>query len=113
MGGGTWPAMEVLKDWMYEELEYNNNGRAIIVPFQTMDEVQMAAFEGSGFEDLGDDEFGLDYGVGGIGGEGQCLGDMQPVVSFGVPQPQHMPVLEGGYGQVGYVSMQESGMYAL
>ena len=38
MGGGNYPSMEVLKDWMYEELELNIGGRVIhqeIVPDTT------------------------------------------------------------------------------
>lgn len=30
MGGGNYPSMEVLKNWMYEELELNVNGRLVI-----------------------------------------------------------------------------------
>lgn len=41
MGGGNYPSMEVLKNWMFEELELNVNGRVVIqdivpdVTFQT------------------------------------------------------------------------------
>lgn len=30
MGGGNYPSMEVLKNWMYEELELNVNGRVVV-----------------------------------------------------------------------------------
>lgn len=30
MGGGNWPSMEFLKDWMYESVELNLNGRNIV-----------------------------------------------------------------------------------
>lgn len=33
MGGGSWPSMEFLKDWMYESFESNMNGRNIVQEF--------------------------------------------------------------------------------
>lgn len=33
MGGGSWPSMDFLKDWMYESCEMNLNGRNIVQAF--------------------------------------------------------------------------------
>ena len=33
MGGGSWPSMEFLKDWMFETFEMNLNGRNIVQSF--------------------------------------------------------------------------------
>lgn len=33
MGGGSWPSMDFLKDWMYETCEMNLNGRNIVQEF--------------------------------------------------------------------------------
>ena len=33
MGGGSWPSMDFLKDWMYETFEMNMNGRNIVQEF--------------------------------------------------------------------------------
>ena len=33
MGGGSWPSMDFLKDWMFESFESNMNGRNIVQEF--------------------------------------------------------------------------------
>ena len=33
MGGGSWPSMDFLKDWMFETFEMNQNGRNIVQEF--------------------------------------------------------------------------------
>jgi hypothetical protein len=59
MGGGTFPPMEVLKNWMYETYEFNKNGKVTIVEFDQLDEAQYAAFEPSPGDMVG--EYGLEY----------------------------------------------------
>lgn len=53
MGGGSWPSMEFLKDWMYEKVEWNMNGRHIVQdigpdPNMVFSTEQLAEFEQNG-----------------------------------------------------------------
>ena len=98
MGGGNWPPMEILKDWMYEELEYNNNGKLCVVSMPTMDETQMAAFEAGPYDEMPVDEF--DYS--GPPAQEQFLPDLQQPV-YGLPAAS-MPMPSHPYGHVSYQS---------
>ena len=93
MGGGNSPPMEVLKHYMYEELEYNNNGKAVFVAMPTFEEAQPVVFDPAAYVDSSGDEF--DYA--GLPPPEQFLADLQqPPMSFGMLPPAPIPL--SGYG---------------
>ena len=93
MGGGNSPPMEVLKHYMYEELEYNNNGKAVFVAMPTFEEAQPVVFDPAAYVESSGDEF--DYA--GLPPSEQFLADLQqPSMSYGMLPPAPIPM--SGYG---------------
>ncbi|KIX05399.1 uncharacterized protein Z518_06271 [Rhinocladiella mackenziei CBS 650.93] len=63
MGGGNYPPMEVLKNWMYEELEMNVNGRVVvqdIVPDTTFHPAAVNELVNCGSNNVTARDFNLD-----------------------------------------------------
>jgi hypothetical protein len=106
MGGGNLPPMEVLKHWMYEELEYNNNGKAICMPMPVMDDAQLAAFEAMPYNDMAIDEFEYDEL------QEQVPPDVhQQAMSYDMLPPTAVPMHAHAYAQVSY--MQNQPVYSM
>lgn len=97
MGGGNSPPMEVLKHYMYEELEYNSNGKAVIVTMPTFDDVQAAAFEPASYDEMHVDDFGLPPPE-------QFFPNLhQAPMSYSMLPQASMPMPGHAYGQADYV----------
>jgi hypothetical protein len=67
MGGGNYPPMEMLKNWMYEEVEMNMNGRVVIqniAPDESFDSDSAAdELVNNAPNDTNGDDFDLDGDV--------------------------------------------------
>jgi hypothetical protein len=85
MGGGGYPPMEELKNWMYEELEVNVNGNVVwmgLMPepnFQTTMMSDLAAYETSRMQV---DDFNLDYSMP----HREVTADVHPHDAIGAPE---------------------------
>lgn len=56
MGGGSWPSMDFLKEWMYETYEQNLNGRHIVQEF--VSDASMISFSNDQLAEFG--HYGVD-----------------------------------------------------
>jgi len=115
MGGGSWPSMDFLKDWMFETFEMNMNGRNIVQSFAPDANMvsypieQLAEFEQPGAQpdadyddsfDISPEQEPLYYD---FEGTNQMAYPAQPIQQF-APQPQALtqpqvpfPMQSGSY----------------